>query len=88
LCRRSTLQHQGHSRTIIGYEVKRDGSVNLLILDPSTQGLFEGVRTGDLRQLRRGEVDNEQDAVRDCVFACNATISEHNCGPPQRQNVD
>jgi hypothetical protein len=49
------LQHQGHSRTIVGYEVKRDGSVNLLILDPSTQGLFEGVRTGDLRQLRRGE---------------------------------
>lgn len=49
------LQHQGHSRTIIGYEVKLDGSVNLLILDPSTQGLFEGVRTGDLRQLRRGE---------------------------------
>jgi hypothetical protein len=49
------LQHQGHSRTIIGYEVKRDGAVNLLILDPSTQGLFEGVRTGDLRQLRRGE---------------------------------
>jgi uncharacterized membrane protein YgcG len=49
------LQHQGHSRTIVGYEIKHDGSVNLLILDPSTQGRFEGVRSGDLRQLRRGE---------------------------------
>jgi hypothetical protein len=49
------LQHQGHSRTIVGYEIKHDGAVNLLILDPSTQGLFEGVRSGDLRQLRRGE---------------------------------
>ncbi|XP_073991950.1 zinc finger-containing ubiquitin peptidase 1-like isoform X2 [Rhodnius prolixus] len=29
------LQHQGHSRTIIGVEQLRDGGENLLILDPS-----------------------------------------------------
>uniref|UniRef100_A0A0A9WT43 Zinc finger-containing ubiquitin peptidase 1 n=4 Tax=Lygus hesperus TaxID=30085 RepID=A0A0A9WT43_LYGHE len=29
------LQHQGHSRTIIGVEQLRDGTENLLILDPS-----------------------------------------------------
>ncbi|CAG9817600.1 unnamed protein product [Phaedon cochleariae] len=29
------LQHQGHSRTIMGVEVHRDGSTTLLVLDPS-----------------------------------------------------
>ncbi|KAH7926299.1 DUF1671-domain-containing protein [Leucogyrophana mollusca] len=29
------LQHQGHSHTIIGYEVMRNGNVNLLVFDPS-----------------------------------------------------
>ncbi|KAG9226060.1 hypothetical protein CCMSSC00406_0008722 [Pleurotus cornucopiae] len=29
------LQHQGHSRTIVGYEVTKKGEVNLLTFDPS-----------------------------------------------------
>src|ERR1700761_2457571 len=29
------IQHQGHSRTIVGYEVNRAGETNLLIFDPS-----------------------------------------------------
>jgi hypothetical protein len=29
------LQHDGHSRTIVGYEKCKDGSVNLLVFDPS-----------------------------------------------------
>lgn len=29
------LQHQGHSRTIVGYERRKDGTVNLLCFDPS-----------------------------------------------------
>jgi hypothetical protein len=29
------LQHAGHSRTIIGYEVSKKGIVNLLVFDPS-----------------------------------------------------
>ncbi|CAD1477058.1 unnamed protein product, partial [Heterotrigona itama] len=29
------LQHQGHSRTIIGIEQLRDGSITMLVLDPS-----------------------------------------------------
>ena len=28
------LQYNGHSQTIVGYEQMRDGSVNLLTLDP------------------------------------------------------
>ncbi|EGE04142.1 DUF1671 domain-containing protein [Trichophyton equinum CBS 127.97] len=28
------LQHEGHSMTIIGFEVRQDGSVNLLVFDP------------------------------------------------------
>ncbi|KAI0256488.1 peptidase family C78-domain-containing protein [Lactifluus subvellereus] len=31
------LQHQGHSRTIVGYEITRDGTTNLLAFDPSTR---------------------------------------------------
>jgi Peptidase family C78 len=29
------LQHQGHSRTIIGYEISKDGSTTLLTFDPA-----------------------------------------------------
>ncbi|KAI9466004.1 peptidase family C78-domain-containing protein [Lactarius psammicola] len=29
------LQYQGHSRTIVGYEITRDGATNLLAFDPS-----------------------------------------------------
>ena len=29
------LQHQGHSRTIIGYEIAKDGSTTLLTFDPA-----------------------------------------------------
>jgi hypothetical protein len=30
------LQNQGHSRTIVGYEIAKDGSTILLAFDPST----------------------------------------------------
>ncbi|KAH9001470.1 DUF1671-domain-containing protein [Lactarius akahatsu] len=36
------LQYQGHSRTVIGYEITRDGTTNLLVFDPSVH----------MRQLR------------------------------------
>ena len=29
------LQHAGHSRTVVGYEVQGDGECNLLVFDPS-----------------------------------------------------
>lgn len=29
------LQHAGHSRTVVGYEVQRNGEYNLLVFDPS-----------------------------------------------------
>ncbi len=29
------LQYQGHSRTIVGYEIARGGATNLLAFDPS-----------------------------------------------------
>jgi len=31
------LQHAGHSRTIVGYEIAKDGSTTLLAFDPSTR---------------------------------------------------
>ncbi|XP_035686205.1 zinc finger-containing ubiquitin peptidase 1-like isoform X2 [Branchiostoma floridae] len=53
------LQHQGHSRTIIGYEEHADGSGRLLIFDPGhnpkqIEPLAHGKITGtQLRVLRR-----------------------------------
>ena len=29
------LQHAGHSRTVVGYEIQRNGECNLLVFDPS-----------------------------------------------------
>jgi len=29
------LQHKGHSRTIVGYEMTKNGAINLLAFDPS-----------------------------------------------------
>ncbi|XP_066140266.1 zinc finger-containing ubiquitin peptidase 1-like isoform X1 [Euwallacea fornicatus] len=55
------LQHQGHSRTIIGIEVHRDGSLVLLVLDPShsPQQVAQLGDTsnalGPLRLLRKSE---------------------------------
>ncbi|XP_049876021.1 zinc finger-containing ubiquitin peptidase 1-like [Pectinophora gossypiella] len=56
------LQHQGHSRTIIGYEKHKDGKATLLVLDPShspaqvRQVVVGGPAAGAaaLRLLRRG----------------------------------
>ncbi|KAH9060064.1 peptidase family C78-domain-containing protein, partial [Lactarius vividus] len=35
------LQYQGHSRTIIGYEITRDGATNLLVFDPSVTNIAQ-----------------------------------------------
>lgn len=47
------LQHQGHSRTIIGYEVSKTGLVNLLMFDPaklvSAQSRFSPAVRGHLQ---------------------------------------
>ncbi|XP_072945045.1 zinc finger-containing ubiquitin peptidase 1-like [Epargyreus clarus] len=56
------LQHQGHSRTIIGYERHKDGKATLLVLDPShspaqvRQVVCGGTAacSAALRLLRRG----------------------------------
>ncbi|XP_063829191.1 zinc finger-containing ubiquitin peptidase 1-like [Ostrinia nubilalis] len=56
------LQHQGHSRTIIGYEKHKDGKATLLVLDPShSPAQVRQVTCGNaaagaaaLRLLRRG----------------------------------
>ncbi|PIK39973.1 putative zinc finger with UFM1-specific peptidase domain protein [Apostichopus japonicus] len=43
------LQHQGHSRTIVGYEVLKDGAIRLLLFDPSA-------KPNDMATLRAGNV--------------------------------
>ncbi|KAF2893498.1 hypothetical protein ILUMI_12680 [Ignelater luminosus] len=55
------LQHQGHSRTIMGVEVHRDGTITLLVLDPShspqQMGQLADTSTGlsAMRLLRKSE---------------------------------
>ena len=34
------LQHEGHSRTIVGYERLKDGTINLLCFDPARLVLY------------------------------------------------
>jgi len=49
------LQHEGHSRTIIGVE-KRANQINLLIFDPSHFGpaLLNDLRNKKLRKVKKG----------------------------------
>ncbi|XP_060609212.2 zinc finger-containing ubiquitin peptidase 1 [Anolis sagrei] len=52
------LQHQGHSRTIIGIEERKNKSLCLLIFDPGSpsqemQKLLKGIDGNNLRWLRR-----------------------------------
>ncbi|KAL3273955.1 hypothetical protein HHI36_015378 [Cryptolaemus montrouzieri] len=55
------LQHQGHSRTIMGIEIHRDGSLVMLVLDPShspqQMAQFGDTSTANasLRLLRKSE---------------------------------
>ncbi|XP_045478036.1 zinc finger-containing ubiquitin peptidase 1-like [Harmonia axyridis] len=55
------LQHQGHSRTIMGIEIHRDGSLVMLVLDPShspqqmAQFGDTGSANASLRLLRKSE---------------------------------
>nr|XP_015211367.1 PREDICTED: zinc finger with UFM1-specific peptidase domain protein isoform X1 [Lepisosteus oculatus]XP_015211375.1 PREDICTED: zinc finger with UFM1-specific peptidase domain protein isoform X1 [Lepisosteus oculatus] len=53
------LQHQGHSRSIVGIEEKKNGSLCILIFDPGCPSedmkrfLGNDLRPGNLRHLRR-----------------------------------
>ncbi|KAK0175732.1 hypothetical protein PV327_009459 [Microctonus hyperodae] len=56
------LQHQGHSRTIMGVEQLRDGSITMLVLDPShtpsQMGQFNSTSSapGAMRLIRKSMV--------------------------------
>ncbi|BEI80265.1 hypothetical protein CcaverHIS002_0107940 [Cutaneotrichosporon cavernicola] len=56
------LQHNGHSRTIVGYEVDLRGQVKLLLLDPG-KTISKDVRDEGLQHLRRerAKVPSPQD---------------------------
>ncbi|XP_039756753.1 zinc finger-containing ubiquitin peptidase 1-like [Pararge aegeria] len=51
------LQHQGHSRTIIGYERHKDGKATLLVLDPSHS-------PAQVRQVVCGSASSSATALR------------------------
>jgi Peptidase family C78 len=39
------LQHEGHSRTIVGYEMTKNGRINLLAFDPSKHVMYNYITT-------------------------------------------
>ncbi|KZV60905.1 DUF1671-domain-containing protein [Peniophora sp. CONT] len=41
------LQHDGHSRTVVGYEITKNGQTNLLVFDPATR-IREPIRAAGL----------------------------------------
>ncbi|VDC03121.1 unnamed protein product [Peniophora sp. CBMAI 1063] len=41
------LQHDGHSRTVVGYEITKSGQTNLLVFDPATR-MREPIRAAGL----------------------------------------
>jgi hypothetical protein len=63
------LQHQGHSRTVIGIERKNNGDApNLLILDPSTKQLGKTLESGKLWKLRRSTTTTINKSEYEIVF--------------------
>lgn len=54
------LQHPGHSRTIIGYEIAKDGSTTLLAFDPAmyvfTPTLVLRVVHGSIRRMTQHDI--------------------------------
>ncbi|KAJ7771761.1 peptidase family C78-domain-containing protein [Mycena metata] len=67
------LQHAGHSRTIVGYEVSKTGLVNLLVFDPS--------RLPNKRLRQEGlDAFSSMNARRNAPLN-NAAASSSNAGP-------
>ncbi|XP_064628729.1 zinc finger-containing ubiquitin peptidase 1-like isoform X2 [Lineus longissimus] len=74
------LQHHGHSRTIIGCEDLKDGSVRLLIYDPiytrKQMQLFKGtINTNLMRTIRR--TVNSMKAKQYQIVAVTGVLSDH-----------
>lgn len=55
------LQYQGHSRTIVGYEITRDGATNLLAFDPSVRmKQLRGMALSSYNLSRRRDVQPDE----------------------------
>ncbi|KAL4233294.1 hypothetical protein ACF0H5_007978 [Mactra antiquata] len=74
------LQHQGHSRTIVGVEELKDKSIRLLIFDPSVRKkqmqLFHSIVNANLMRTLRKSLDNLK-AKQYQIVAVVGILSEH-----------
>lgn len=67
------LQHSGHSRTVVGYEIQGNGEYNLLVFDPSKElrlpplntapGMQSGIGTGSHTSGNRKLMDRIKDTM-------------------------
>ncbi|XP_052809792.1 zinc finger-containing ubiquitin peptidase 1-like [Mya arenaria] len=76
------LQHQGHSRTIVGIEELKDKRLRLLIFDPSMRKkqmmLFHSIVNANLMRTLRRPLENMK-AKQYQIVAVVGTLSEQEC---------
>ncbi|KAJ9097242.1 hypothetical protein QFC21_004911 [Naganishia friedmannii] len=65
------LQHSGHSRTVVGYEIDDAGETSLIVFDPATS-IPRGLRKTALEHLR----DNAEAAVEGFVTPGGAIVGK------------
>ncbi|KAF4604088.1 hypothetical protein EYR38_004510 [Pleurotus pulmonarius] len=87
------LQHQGHSRTIVGYEVTKKGEVNLLTFDPSrvpkaslhraALSLWGGQSNGnpDASSSQRNDSPSRHRSIRDFFSPASLALSHQKRKP-------
>merc|ERR1712232_1025581 len=77
------LQHEGHSRTVVGAERDAKGEISLLLFDPSTdsQALLADVRDKrKLQRLRRAEHTFNHSKYQICLVAPGLAQDEQELG--------
>jgi hypothetical protein len=83
------LQHQGHSRTIIGYEIAKDGSITLLTFDPAmyvltlstlvlraVHGSIRRMTQLDIRPTALSSFNQQTGHVSDCKHSSTERLVE------------
>lgn len=72
------LQHNGHSRTIVGYELTRNNTINLLIFDPApAKKPYGDLRKAALAMYHRSAESTKHPAVNPRSQDSPASSSQH-----------
>ncbi|KIL69587.1 hypothetical protein M378DRAFT_7433 [Amanita muscaria Koide BX008] len=72
------LQHQGHSRTVVGYEISKDGRTNLLVFDPSFH-VDNRLRDAAMKSSR--QANGSKRPISDCTESSSSAQSTLRSAP-------